>query len=375
MRKLLISLVLLLALGAGALYLARAGFLDEVAARLPAMWAAKSSPAPATSGNRQGAVRRSPVEVAAAKVKQMSDDISAIGTLLSDESVQVSSETSGRVNEVLFKDGDRIEQGALLFRLDNSLLTAMVADAKAKLKLAQANYDRINKLRTSGNAAQSTMDQAVSELAVAQSALDLVTTQYEKQSIKAPFPGVLGFRTISPGAYVTAGTPLVNLEKIDRLKVTFSIPEIYLARLAVGQRIEIMVDALPDSRFEGEITAIDPAIDINGRAIKVRASLDNREGPLRPGLLARITVKGEPRNAVTVPESALVPRGNDLLVYKADNGKALETKVRTGRRESGLVEIIEGVSAGDQVVTAGQQRLKDGVILEIVHGQQAATES
>jgi membrane fusion protein (multidrug efflux system) len=374
MRKALISLFILAVLAGGGVYLQRSGYLAVLLARFGgATTVATGESKP--SKTAAPAANRSPVEVAAAAVKRMSDDISAIGTLLSDESVQISSETSGRISEILFKEGDKVETGTVLFKLDDALLGAQLEDAQARLKLAQANHDRASTLRKSGNAAQSTLDQAISELAVAQAVLDLIGAQHEKLSIKAPFPGVLGLRTISPGAYVTAGTPLVNLEKIDQLKVTFSVPEIYLERLASGQHIEVAADAMPGAKFEGLIYAIDPAIDVNGRAIKVRATLDNRDGRLRPGLLARIIVKGEPRDAVTVPESALVPRGNDLLVYKADNGKALEIKVRTGRRESGFVEIIEGIAPGEQVVTAGQQRLRDGSNVEIVTSQQAATES
>jgi membrane fusion protein (multidrug efflux system) len=374
MRKTLISLVLIAALAGGGLYLQRGGYLDGMMARFAGGTAAASK-ANNTGKPAASAAARSPVEVAAASVKRMSDDISAIGTLLSDESVQIAAETSGRISEILFKEGDKVEAGAVLFNLDDSLLGAQLVDARARLKLAQANYDRTAALRKSGNAAQSTLDQTVSELAVTQSVLDLVFAQHEKLSIKAPFPGVLGLRSVSPGAYVAAGTALVNLEKIDRLKVTFSVPEIYLERLAVGQRVEVSADAMPGAKFEGTVYAIDPAIDVNGRAIKVRATLDNRDGRLRPGLLARILVKGTPRDAVTVPEAALVPRGDDLLIYKADNGKALEVKVRTGRRESGFVEIIDGIAAGDEVVTAGQHRLRDGSNVEIVTSQQAATES
>jgi len=373
MRKALVSLAILAVLAGSGIYLHRDGYLDGLITRFSS--GAGVVTRAATLGKAAANENRSPVEVAAAAFKQMSDDISAIGTLMSDESVQIASESSGRINTILFQDGDKTEAGAVLIELDDALVGAQLADAKARLKLAQANYDRASTLRKSGNATQSTLDQATSELAVAQSVLELVLTQHDKQSIKAPFPGVLGFRLVSPGAYVTAGTPLVNLEKIDRLKVTFSVAEIYLERLTVGQRIEVSADAVPGSKFEGFIYAIDPAIDVSGRAIKVRASLDNRDGRLRPGLLARIVVKGAPRNAVIVPESALVPRGNDLLVYKTDNGRALEIKVRTGRRVSGFVEIVEGIAAGEQVVTAGQQRLHDGASVEIVHSRQAATES
>jgi membrane fusion protein (multidrug efflux system) len=304
----------------------------------------------------------------------MSDDITAVGSLLSDESVQIAAETAGRISDIKFTEGDVVAAGEVLITLDDTLIAAQREDAQARLTLANANYERAASLRKTGTASQTTLDTAKSEQLIAQAVYDLVEAQHQKLSIKAPFPGVLGFRTISPGAYVTAGTALVNLEKIDRLKVNFSVPEYYLAKLSVDQRIEIIADALPGTRFEGQIYAIDPAVDVNGRAIRVKATLSNEAGRLRPGLLARITVKGSPRTAVTIPESALVSRGSDFLVYKADNGKAKETKVLAGRRENGFVEILEGVEVGQQVVIAGQARLRDGADVEIVAPTTAAVE-
>jgi membrane fusion protein (multidrug efflux system) len=371
MKKTLVSLFVLAVLAAASFYAQQAGWVTalwvETTGKLSQ---AQSWP---EQKKRQGAPS-SPVEVAAASAKTLSDDITAVGSLLSDESVQIAAETSGRVAEIKFTEGDVVTAGTVLIKLDDALISAQVEDAEARLTLAKANYERAASLRKSGTASQTTLDTAQSELSIQQAVYDLIKTQHEKLSIKAPFPGVLGFRTISPGAYVTAGTPLVNLEKIDQLKVNFSVPEFYLSKLAVGQKIEISADALPGTRFEGAVYAIDPAIDVNGRAIKVKATLANRDGKLRPGLLARITVKGAPRTAVTIPESALVSRGNDFLVYKTDNGKAKETKVRAGRRENGFVEILDGVEIGQQVVIAGQARLRDGVNVEIIPPTASAIE-
>lgn len=371
MKKTLVSLFVLAVLAASAFYVQKSGWVTS-------LWTvttgklAENQPTP--EKKRQRTANTSPVEVAAAATKTMSDDITAVGSLLSDESVQIAAETSGRVSEIRFTEGDTVPARAILITLDDSLIAAQLEDSQARLTLAQANYDRAASLRKSGTASQTTLDTAQSELSVQKAVYDLIKAQQEKLSIKAPFPGVLGFRTISPGAYVTAGTPLVNLEKIDRLKVNFSVPEYYLAKLSVDQKIEIIADALPGTRFEGQIYAIDPAVDVNGRAIRVKATLPNEDGKLRPGLLARITVKGTPRTAVTIPESALVSRGSDFLVFKADNGKAKETKVLAGRRENGFVEILDGVEAGQQVVIAGQARLRDGADVEIVPPTTAAVE-
>ena len=373
----MIALGVLAVLAGGGAYMQQTGRLDS-------FWtAARARIAPETQktaqNNEQPARNQenrnsSPVEVAAAAVKTLSDDITAVGTLQSDESVQISAETDGRIAAIEFNEGDTVMPGRTLFKLDDVIINAQLEDARARLTLAEANFERTSKLRKSGNTAQSTLDAAQMELTVARSALDLLESQHLKLSIAAPFQGVLGFRQVSLGAYVQAGTPLVNLEKIDRLKVTFSVPEIYLERLKEGQKVQIVADALPGQTFEGTIYAIDPAIDINGRAIKIKALLDNSQAKLRPGLLARVTVKGLPRSAVTIPESALVPKGDDVVVYRADKGKAFEIKVATGRREKGIVEIIDGIAAGEQVVTAGQSRLHDGADVEIVPSAQAAIE-
>lgn len=373
MKKTLVSLFVL-ALLAGAGYTAqRYGWVEPL---LSAATGKLREAAPEAAPEKRQArpANASPVEVVAAAAKTLSDDITAVGSLLSDESVQIAAETNGRVAEIAFTEGQSVAAGAVLIRLDDKLIAAQLEDAKARLTLAQSTYDRAATLRKTGTASQTTLDTAQSELLVQQAAYDLISTQHEKLSIRAPFPGELGFRSISLGAYVTAGTPLVNLEKIDQLKVNFSVPEFYLTKLSGGQKIDITADALPGVRFEGTIYAIDPAIDVNGRAVRVKATLANQDGKLRPGLLARITVKGQPRTAVTIPESALVSRGEDFLVFKADKGKAKETKVLAGRRENGFVEILDGVEIGQQVVIAGQSRLRDGSDVEIVSPTTAAVE-
>ncbi len=373
MKKTLVSLFVL-ALLAGAGYTAqRTGWVEPILSAVTGKLR-QAAPQQAPEKRQARPANASPVEVVAAAAKTMSDDITAVGSLLSDESVQIAAETNGRVAEIRFTEGDSVAEGDVLIRLDDALIKAQLADSEARLALAKANYDRAVTLRKSGTTSQTALDTAQSELLVQQAVYDLIRTQHEKLSIKAPFPGELGFRTISQGAYVTAGTPLVNLEKIDQLKVNFSVPEFYLSKLAVGQKIDITADALPGLRFEGTIYAIDPAIDVNGRAVRVKATLANQHEKLRPGLLARITVRGQPRTAVTIPESALVSRGEDFLVFKTDNGKAKETKVLAGRRENGFVEILDGVEVGQQVVIAGQSRLRDGSDVEIVPPATAAVE-
>ncbi len=314
----------------------------------------------------------SPVETAKAIAARLSDDISAIGTLLADESAAISPETSGRVAKVLFKDGDRVTAGTPLFQLDTELAEAALSEAKARLELAEANFARSQTLRKSGNVAQSTLESAATDRDVARAAVASAQVLFEKLTITAPFSGTLGFRLVSEGAYVTAGTALVELDKIDRLKVSFSVPELQQARVALKQTIELTADALPGETFTATVSALNPAIDVNGRALQVRADLDNAALKLRPGLLVRITVKGPEREAVVVPEAAIVQRGETALVYVVRDNKAAEVKVKLGKRMPGQVEILEGIAAGDQIVTAGNTRLSNGAAVEIVSASAAA---
>lgn len=362
----LIAALLLLILGGSAYWLQQTGQLAQYWPAIASLTGQQpAQPAPQAGGNTR---RATPVEVAAAAEATLSDNLTAIGTLLAEEAVDIAAETSGRIAEILFKDGENVAAGAILFKLDDDLVSAQIADAKSRLALADATFKRNSTLRRSGNVAQSVLDASVAELEQARTALDLANVQLDKLSIRAPFAATAGFRSVSLGAYVNAGTPLVHLEKTDRLKVAFSVPELEIGRLALGDKVAFAADALPGEAFTATISAIDPSLDVNGRALKVRANLDNTDGKLRPGLLARVTVSGPPRNTVTVPEAAIVPRGDGAIVYLAENNKAREAKVRIGKRADGTVEIIDGVAAGAQVVVAGNTRLSNGADIEIVTG-------
>lgn len=327
--------------------------------------AVKGEPAARAGGARQGR-GPTPVETAPAVASRLSDDISAIGTLLADESVAIAPETSGRVAKILFEDGAAVSAGTPLFQLDTDLATSELVEAQARLRLAEANYSRNQKLRKSGNVAESAYEEALSARDVARAAVESAEVRLAKLTIAAPFSGTLGFRAISEGAYVTAGTPLVQLDKVERLQASFSVPELKQAAAAAATQVELVADALPGERFTATVSALNPVIDVNGRALQVRAELDNRDMRLRPGLLVRVTVRGPARDAVMVPEAAIVQRGQGALVYALDGKKVREVRVSLGKRLDGEVEVREGLSAGDMVVTAGNARLSDGAEVEVV---------
>ena len=321
--------------------------------------------APATKGKGPlGA----PVETVVARSMKTTTDIPAVGSLRSDEHVQIAPEISGRIAESRFQEGEPVKQGEILVLLDDALTRAEVSEAEARLYLAKANFERADTLQKSRNIAERAYDEARANFETARAAHELALVRLAKHTIRAPFSGIVGFRALSAGAFISIGATLVNLEKIDVLKLDFKIPEIYLSDVQVGQTVDVTVDALPKRTFQAEIYAIDPLIDVNGRALQIRARLKNPDLVLRPGLFARISIRGRTeREVVMVPESAVVPRAGEFLIFRVEDGKAVESKVGLGNRRAGMVEVTSGLLGGATVVTAGHQRLKDGTPVEVVN--------
>jgi membrane fusion protein, multidrug efflux system len=321
---------------------------------------------PAMAQDKSSAV---PVEAAKVIAAPLSEQVTAIGTILSNEAVIVSSEIPGRLKDIHFQEGQPVEKGAPLFTLDDSVYRAQLADAEAKLKLAEQTHKRTSQLFTNKYATAQSADESASNLAVSNAAVELARVQLEKAHIVAPFSGIVGLRHVSVGEYIAAGQALVNLEAIDPVKADFRVPEKFLPAIRVGQTIRIRVDAFPDEGFEGKVYAIDPRLDVAGRSLLVRAMVPNKEQRLRPGLFARISVLLQLKeDALSVPEQAIVPQGDSQFVFKIVDGKAQLTKVVTGTRREGRVEIVEGLAAGDQVVTAGQLKIRDGAAVSIANG-------
>lgn len=311
------------------------------------------------------------MEVAKAKQVLSTSDINAIGTLQSDESVQLAPEIAGRIVEIKFEEGRPVKAGEVLVRLDDTLARAAEEEMRVRLDLATTSYDRAKRLAGTGSGTGRELDVALAERSTAEALLNSQRAQLAKLDILAPFTGTVGLRRISTGSYVGAGTTLVNLEKIDVLKVDFKIPEANLQKVRVGQNIEVVVDAIPGRQFTGTIYAIDPRLDVNGRAISIRATLPNADLVLRPGLFARVVVKGlKERQVVTVPEAAIVARGQERFVWTVVDGKAQETKVSLGARKAGMAE-LEGISGDMTVVTAGHNRLRNGSVVDIVESAAA----
>ena len=321
-----------------------------------------AAPAAPPAAPQQGSERNPvPVEIRKPRLGTARHQIEAVGSLRSNESVIVRPEIAGRITEILFEEGQPVRRGAPLVRLDSSIPRAQVAQARAAIALSRANFARADELAGKGAGTQRARDEAVAKLAADEAALALAQATLDKSTIVAPFDGVLGLRQISLGDYVNPGQAMVNIESLEQLKVDFRIPEVYSRLVAVNQSINLRLDALPNGSFDGKVYAIDPALDPNGRAAILRARLPNTDKQLRPGMFARVTLTVEDRtNAVLVPETALVPAGQDITIFKLVGGKAIQTKLRIGLRRNGEVEVLEGLSADDQIVAEGGVKLRNG---------------
>ena len=280
-------------------------------------------------------------------------------------------EIAGRLVEVLFDEGQAVTAGTPLVRLEAQTFRAELDRAKAALALSTENFRRTESLSRRGATAAQALDEARAALATAQAEVDLARFRVDHATISAPFDGVIGLKEVSVGRYVEPGDELVALERIDPLNLDFRLSERWLTKLKPGDVVAVTVDAIPGRQFEGRIVALDPQVDVNGRAVQLRATVPNADRVLRPGLFARITLELDQRpDAVLVPEAAIVLQEAGPMLYRVEDGKAVATKITTGVRRDGMVEITEGVAPGVTVIVNGHVRLRDQLKVEIVQPQQ-----
>ena len=273
-------------------------------------------------------------------------------------------EVSGRVATLAFQDGARVRRGQLLVQLDDTLQKAQLQQAQAQAGIARTNLQRSRELLAQSFISQSAVDQNSAALDVADAQVALAQAQLARMKVLAPFDGVTGIRQANVGDYLKDGADIVGVEDISSMLVDFRLPERYVSQLRVTQAVDVAVDALPGKNFKGRIEALDAQIDTNGRALLVRARVENPGTQLKAGMFARPRVLfGVRENALVVPEEALVPQGAKQFIFKVVDGEggkkiARRVEARIGLRQPGRVELLAGVSAGDFVVTAGQARLR-----------------
>lgn len=311
-----------------------------------------------TTARRQAA----PVATMLVRAVSWRDTLEAIGTARARESVTLTAKVSETVTHIGFESGERVEAGKVLVRLSSAEQTAALHEARATYLESERLLALQNELVRNQLVAASQVDAQRAERDVAHARMDVVEAQLAQRVIVAPFAGLLGLRRISQGTVMMAGTPIVTLDDISRIKVDFPIPETHLAALARGQSIIVRSAAYPDREYTGTVAGIDSRVDAVTRAVMVLGEVSNSDGVLRPGMLLNVQLLQAERQALVVPEIAVVQSGVESLVFRVrGDGTAERLRVRLGVRRNGEVEIVEGVGAGDHIVVDGALRLFDGM--------------
>lgn len=308
----------------------------------------------------------SPVEAVTIESQSWRPGLSSVGSLRAINGVEVANEVAGVVSEVAFESGQSVSKGDVLIRLEDSVDQAALAALEAQAQLANETYQRYSNLLPRNAVSQSQFDEARANYQAARADAEQQRAQLNKKTIRAPFDGVVGLRQVDLGEYIAVGTPIVDLNMLDPIHVDYSVPERALDQVAAGRGIELTVAAYPERVFEGEILAIAPSINESSRTLNVRAQLENADGALHPGMFAEVsTLSADTRDVLTLPRTALSFNTYGDFVFRIvenDQGQTVASRqqVTTGSTRGDVVEIVDGLSAGDQVVATGLLRLRDG---------------
>jgi membrane fusion protein (multidrug efflux system) len=303
-----------------------------------------------------------PVEVAAVQQAPVADRFESVGSIEAGEAIDVVSEIDGVVTKIPFREGEFVREGALIAQLDDALLRAEVARAEALRDQTRTSFDRIKEVVDQAAGAAQDLDDAAAALKVAEANLAFEQARLQKTRILAPWAGIISVRRVSPGAFVRAGQPLTQLAAISMIKVTFTAPERYLASLRRGAPVTVSTTAYPGYELTGDIDVIEPVLDVNLRSARILARVRNPEGKFRPGMSANVSATLAERGAaLVVPNEAVFVEGNQSFVFVvATDSTVARQALVLGTRQADVVEVVNGLSAGAQVVRAGHQKLFDG---------------
>lgn len=324
-------------------------------------------PESAESGGARPGGGKTPVVVTAASNQAFPIVVEALGTAVANESVNITAQEAQTVERIAFDDGDVVEANQILVQLNNRAELARVNELEINIDEANRQLVRIKDLANQSAASQQLLDEQQARVKALNAQLDVAQSNLEELIIRAPFGGRLGTRMVSLGSLVRPGEVITTLDDLSLVKVDFSISEVHLASVSNGQTIYATSVAYPGQQFIGEITNIDSRIDPVTRSIQVRAQLPNDEMKMRPGMLLQINLEKRVLNALVIPETALVPEGDSQFVFLVNGDEvAKKTMVKVGERRPGLVQILDGLKAGDKVITEGTLRVRDGSSVRIL---------
>ncbi|MDP3518628.1 MAG: efflux RND transporter periplasmic adaptor subunit [Pseudohongiella sp.] len=331
---------------------------------------------PGMMGGPPGGMGQTTVTVAVVSREMLADDVESVGTAQANESLNLTAKVSDTVTAIHFNDGGFVEQGDVLVELTNNAEAARLSEARASEADARRQYDRLQSLIETNLISQTDLDDARTRWETAEARLEGVIANMDDRLIRAPFTGILGFRNISEGSLVTPNTVITTLDDISTIKLDFNIAEVYLAQLQPGQTITANSIVYRGQEFQGIVTSVGSRVDTSTRSVQVRAEIDNTEGLLRPGMLLTVGLTLNPRDAVVVPEAAVVPSQGRQYVFVVDEESvARRVEVQLGRRRPGQVEIVSGVVPGQRVVTQGIAQVRPGSRVRILNQEGAVPTS
>jgi membrane fusion protein (multidrug efflux system) len=305
------------------------------------------------------------VKASSVQETDLPQEIHVIGTL-SAKSVVITPEIAGHVNTVLFKDGAAVTHGTVLVQLDDAVFKARYESSKAKLHYSENNFQRMALLGKKGVVAQQAIDKAESDLKERKAEVDENAVMVSKMKLIAPFDGVVGNSHVNPGDYVTVGQNIVMLTDTQHLRIEYNVPEKFLPHLKLGQEITITAAAYPGKIFTGTLTFISPTINADNRSLALYADIDNTENQLAAGMFVEASQSiGSTEHALVVPARSLVPVLDGAQVFKVVEGKAYSVNVIIGQRTAENVQVVQGLTKNDVVITDGQMKVKNGMTVEI----------
>ena len=291
----------------------------------------------------------------------------ALGNARANEAVDIRPEITAAITSIEFEEGQAVQKGDILVRLESSEPLADLAAARAALVDSESQYRRSRELYETRVVSESELEQLAARRDADQAAVNAAQSRLNHTVIRAPFPGQLGLRRVSLGSVVGPATVITTLDDTSQIKLDFDVPEVFLSRLETGLNVLARSAAWPDTSFEGQVVSVDTRVDPVSRTVTVRALLPNDDGRLRPGMFLTVTLLKDDVFALMIPEQAIVPERSKQFVFVVGEGNVVEKReVRSGRRRPGEVEILDGLKEGERVITEGTQKVRPGSVVEAV---------
>lgn len=315
----------------------------------------------ASIGNGVSVSKVMEVDYVVLRPRSVANQIDVTGTLLPGESAMLSAQTAGLIKGIYFEEGQSVSRGKLLVKLDDRQWLAQREKLEAQLQAAERDLARKQQLLEIKGVTQAEIDDATLLVESIQADIQELNVMVEYASIRAPFSGQIGLRTVSPGAYLSAGTPVARLVSVNPLKLEFNVPERYASQIKVGQAVSFSITG-SDSVFQGKVYATEPAISESSRALRIRAQVPNKQGELIAGAFAEVKLAlGSIPDALLIPTEAMVPQLNGQVVYLIREGRVQEVAVEPGIRLPRLIQIQEGLSVGDTIMVSGLLQAREGL--------------